>query len=471
VTATQTEPDKEIAPEAAAAKGAQGNWRINDAFARTRAEGRTAVIPFVTAGYPTLERSEALALALVRGGADLIEIGVPFSDPLADGTTVQRTSQVALENGVTLGDALEMTRRLRDVHGVTIPILLMGYVNPMLRYGIDRLAADSEAVGVDGYIVPDLPAEESDEILEPLRRHGVDLVFFLAPTSTQARIESVAKRATGFIYCVSTTGVTGARSNLPDFQNYIGKIRGLTDTPIAIGFGVSTPEHVQRIGEVADGAIIASALINYLDTLSEAEEVSAAERYMRGLRGEGTFPGMSSSWATAAPAGSDTNSGAGNASQGQPASSAGSAGVGTVQQQIACRGVRGATTIAANTAEDILEATTDLLEALILLNEIAPEDVVSAVFTTTPELNAAFPALAARKLGWTEVPLLCSHEMAVPGSLQRVIRILLHINSPRSAAEIRHIYLRDARALRPEWAYDDNQLGEILGRKTGAAPA
>ncbi len=138
---------------------------------------------------------------------------------------------------------------------------------------------------------------------------------------------------------------------------------------------------------------------------------------------------------------------------------------------IACRGVRGATTIESNTAEEILEATTDLLEALIKLNDIQPEDVVSAVFTTTPELTAAFPALAARKLGWTEVPLLCAHEMAVPGSLQQVIRILLHINSPRSAAEIRHIYLRDARALRPEWAYDDAQLSEILGRKTGAAPA
>jgi len=181
--------------EAATAAKAKGNWRINEAFARSRAEGRTAVIPFVTAGYPTLERSEALAVALVRGGADLIEIGVPFSDPLADGTTVQRTSQVALENGVTLGDALELTRRLREVHGVTIPILLMGYVNPMLRYGLDRLAADSEAAGVDGYIVPDLPAEESDEVLEPLRRHGVDLVFFLAPTSTQQRIEAVAEPA------------------------------------------------------------------------------------------------------------------------------------------------------------------------------------------------------------------------------------------------------------------------------------
>ena len=136
-----------------------------------------------------------------------------------------------------------------------------------------------------------------------------------------------------------------------------------------------------------------------------------------------------------------------------------------INQQVVCRGIRGATTVDANTAEDILEMTTDLLEALIRLNAIAPDDVVSAIFTTTPELTASFPALAARNLGWTEVPLLCSHEMGVPGALAGVVRILLHVNTTRSAAEIRHIYLRNARALRPEWAYDDAQLAEILGRR------
>jgi chorismate mutase len=134
-------------------------------------------------------------------------------------------------------------------------------------------------------------------------------------------------------------------------------------------------------------------------------------------------------------------------------------------QQVVCRGVRGATTVDANTAEDILETTTDLLEALIRLNDIAPDDVVSAIFTTTPELTASFPALAARNLGWTEVPLLCSHEMNVPGALTGVVRILLHVNTTRPVAEVRHIYLRNARALRPEWAYDDAQLAEILGRR------
>lgn len=442
-----------------------GNARINDAFARSRAEGRTALIPFVTAGYPTLECSEEWALAMIRGGADLLEIGVPFSDPLADGATVQRTSQVALQHGVTLGDALEMTRRLRATHGVTIPILLMGYVNPMLAYGIERLAADSAAAGVDGYIVPDLPAEESDEVLGPLRRHGLDLVFFLAPTSTPERIASVAQRATGFIYCVSIAGVTGARAELPDLEQYIGRIRERTSTPIAIGFGVSTPDHVRQIGKVADGAVVASALINYLDTVPDEAQASVAERYIRGMRGEEAFPPVPTTQTTV------DSSRLTGARASVTAASEPDSKTGGLHRPISCRGIRGATTIETNTAEDILEATTDLLDALIRLNEIAAEDVVSAVFTTTPELNAAFPALAARKLGWTEVPLLCAHEMDVPGALRGVIRILLHVNTPRTAAEIRHIYLREARALRPEWSLDDSQLAEVLERRVGSAPA
>ena len=336
--------------------GHAGNPRIIEAFARSRAEGRTAVIPFVTAGYPTIERSEEWALAMIRGGADLIEIGVPFSDPLADGATVQRTSQVALQNGTTLGDALEMTRRLRSNHGVTIPILLMGYVNPILRYGIERLAADSAAAGVDGFIVPDLPAEESDELLVPLRKRGLDLIFFLAPTSTPERIASVAQRATGFIYCVSITGVTGARANLPDLEQYIGSIRARTDTPIAIGFGVSTPDHVKQIGNVADGAVVASALINFLDTVPASAQAGAAEQFIRGLRGEEAFPNVSTQTISGPTSGAGSRASAGvnpETSEAAPMQ----------PRMVACRGVRGATTIEANTSEDILEATTDLLDA------------------------------------------------------------------------------------------------------------
>ena len=203
-----------------------------------------------------------------------------------------------------------------------------------------------------------------------------------------------------------------------------------------------------------DGAVIASAMINFLDTAPQAEQATVAERYVRGLRGEEEFP----------PVVSASEEVASTATLATPVSRDNV----NASQTVLCRGVRGATTIESNTAEDILEATTDLLEALIRLNDIQPEDVVSAVFTTTPELTAAFPALAARKLGWTEVPLLCAHEMSVPGALEGVIRILLHINSPRSAAEIRHVYLRDARALRPEWALTDAELAEALGRPVPA---
>ena len=283
MTATGALPAEDIA-------GSTPSSRVAGAFSRARAEGRTAVMPFVTAGYPTLERSEEWVLALVRGGADLIEIGVPFSDPLADGATVQRTSQVALRHGVTLADAVAMVRRLREQHGVSVPILLMGYFNPMLQYGLEELARDSAAAGVDGYIVPDLPAEESDELLDACRQHGLDLVFLLAPTSTDERIAAVAERASGFVYCVSLTGVTGQRAALPDLRDYLARVRARTDLPLAIGFGVSTPEHVRQVGEVADGAVVASALINFLDTVPDADQLVAAEQFVRGLRGEAPFP-------------------------------------------------------------------------------------------------------------------------------------------------------------------------------------
>jgi tryptophan synthase alpha chain len=453
VTATGALPATEVA-------GSRPSGRVADAFARARTEGRTAIMPFVTVGYPTPERSEEWVLAMVRGGADLIEIGIPFSDPLADGTTVQRTSQAALRHGVTLADAVAMVRRLRKQHGVSIPILFMGYFNPMLQYGLEKLARDSAAAGVDGYIVPDLPAEESDELLAVCRRHGLDLVFLLAPTSTDERIAAVADRASGFIYCVSLAGVTGQRTALPDFHDYLARVRARTDLPLAIGFGVSTPEHVRQVGEVADGAVVASAMINFLDTIADASQVAAAEQFVRGLRGEAPFPPQAPvQSANRATVETDERYAQGE-SVPEPAT--------TGYRYVACRGIRGATTVETNTSEDILEATTDLLDAIIRLNDIAAEDVVSAIFTTTPEITASFPAMAARELGWTDVPLLCAHEMAVPGALRGVVRILLHINTTRTPSEIRHVYLREAGALRPEWAYDDARLAQILGRMTTA---
>jgi len=258
--------------------------RIAAAFEKCRSEGRAALIPFVTAGYPTLFQSEQNLLAIVKGGADLIEIGVPFSDPLADGTTVQATSQKALDNGTTLQDCIELVRRLRSEHGVEIPLLLMGYTNPFYQYGPERLAEVAAEVGIDGFLIPDLPSDESEEFAAPLRKHGRDLVFFLAPTSTINRIRDAASRATGFIYCVALTGVTGARSTLSsDLPEYIARVRVETDLPLAIGFGISTADHVQQASNLAEGVVVASALINYLDTLPIEQQASAATAYIQTL--------------------------------------------------------------------------------------------------------------------------------------------------------------------------------------------
>jgi len=265
--------------------------RIGDAFASVRAEGRIALMPFATSGYPTLAQSRVLVNAIVAGGADLIEIGVPFSDPLADGATVQRTSQIALDNGVTLRDSIALVRQLREEDGVTIPILLMGYTNPFIQYGLEKLARDAAEVGIDGFIVPDLPVEEADEWTDALRPQGRDLILMLAPTSTEKRIEGVAEKASGFIYCVSLTGVTGARNNVSDeLPAYMERIRAKTDLPLAIGFGISTPAHVAQLAGYADGAVVASALINYLDSVPEAEQAAAATAFVAGMRAATTKP-------------------------------------------------------------------------------------------------------------------------------------------------------------------------------------
>ena len=289
--APQCRKDDETAPPEEASniseRDAPLHWgaggAIAAAFARAKAEGRTALIPFVTVGYPNLALTEQLVPALVRGGADIVELGVPFSDPLADGTTVQRTSHVALMNGVRLADCLAIAKRLRTTHDVQVPLVLMGYYNPILQYGPARFAADAKAAGVDGFIVPDLPTEESDELLAACRAHDRDLIFLLAPTSTDERIAAVAERASGFIYCVSLTGVTGARQSLPDLSAYAARVRRHTDLPLAVGFGISSAESVRQVGAVADGAVFASGMINHLDTLPAAEQPAAAEAYVRAL--------------------------------------------------------------------------------------------------------------------------------------------------------------------------------------------
>jgi tryptophan synthase alpha chain len=257
--------------------------RIAGAFARLRSAGRTGLIPFLTVGYPERDSTLTLVPALVRGGADLVELGIPFSDPLADGVAVQRSSHQALLNGVTVRHCLQTARRLRE--GVDVPLIFMGYYNPLLAYGLERFAAEAAAAGADGLIIPDVPPVESDEMLAACRRHGLDLIFMLAPTSTDQEIDEAARRASGFIYCVAVVGVTGARDAMsPDLAPFIARVRARTDLPLAVGFGVSRAEHVAHIGTLAEAAVVGAALIGRLDGAAPEAREREVEAFVTGLR-------------------------------------------------------------------------------------------------------------------------------------------------------------------------------------------
>jgi tryptophan synthase alpha chain len=260
--------------------------RIASTFADLRQSSQTGILPFVTAGFPHMNITEEIVVALAEAGANGFEIGVPYSDPLADGPTVQHSSQVSLRNGTKVRDCIDLVRRLRE-RGVTVPLVLMGYYNPIVRYGVERYVADATAAGADGFIVPDLPAEESDPLHAACRKYGRDLVYFVAPTSTDELIGQVARRASGFIYCASVKGVTGARDQMSmSLGEYLDRVRAKTDVPLVVGFGVSRPEHVVEIGQHADGAIIASAMLNYLEDFPEDRHPERAVHYLRYMRGE-----------------------------------------------------------------------------------------------------------------------------------------------------------------------------------------
>lgn len=260
--------------------------RVADTFARLKADGRIAIMPYHAAGYPTLDLSEAIIRGMVEAGADLVEIGIPFSDPISDGTSVQMATQVALSNGTRPKDVFELVRRLR-ASGVSAPFLLMGYFNPIFKYGIERFVADSAAAGADGFIVPDLPVEESVVLHEACRAHGRDLIFMIAPTSTDERIRIAAQVGSGFLYCVSVKGVTGARDQMStSLGTYLDRIRTFTNLPLAVGFGISRPDHVATVAEHADGAIVGAALINHLAAAPDEDKPAAAAAFVRFLRGE-----------------------------------------------------------------------------------------------------------------------------------------------------------------------------------------
>ena len=258
--------------------------RIDITLKLLREVGQTALVPFVTVGFPDVGTSEALAKTVLDAGGDMLELGIPFSDPLADGATVQNTSFQALKQGVGLPTSLDVLRRLRD-EGVEAPLIFMGYYNPFLRYGLERFAREAAEAGLDGVIVPDLPPEEAGPLKKVCKHHGICVIPMLAPTSTDQRIAQACQDASGFIYCVSVTGVTGARRQLGSgVEDLVGRIRRHTDLPVVVGFGVSSREHVEEIGRFADGAVCASALLDAIEQSPKGRILGTAASFVNGLR-------------------------------------------------------------------------------------------------------------------------------------------------------------------------------------------
>jgi len=246
--------------------------RIAETFAKLKRAGRGGFIPFITAGDPDLKTTELLLVELAAAGADIIEIGVPFSDPVADGEVIQRASERALRNGVTLRDALTCVSRAKQ--HIDVPIVLFSYFNPLLKFGADRLADEAKRAGVDGILVTDLIPEEASPWTETLRRRGLDPIFLAAPTTSDKRLATIAKQASGFIYAVSRAGVTGARSEMSrDAEALVTRVRSVSDLPAAVGFGISTPEQVRQVWAFADAAVIGSAIVSQIERLSNSPDL------------------------------------------------------------------------------------------------------------------------------------------------------------------------------------------------------
>ena len=238
--------------------------RIAGLFDCLKREGRKGLIAYITAGDPSPERTPAIVDALVRGGADLIELGVPFSDPIADGPVIQRGGERALKAGTTLRTVLDIAVQIRERSSV--PLLLFTYLNPVMRYGLDRLAEDAKHCGIDGCLLTDASVEEAHEYVGAMHRHGLDTVFLAAPTSTPRRQKLVAQYSTGFIYLVSRTGVTGERDTLSTaVAPLVSAMRAVTELPLAVGFGVSKPEQVAELGKLVEAVVVGSAFVRLIE--------------------------------------------------------------------------------------------------------------------------------------------------------------------------------------------------------------
>jgi tryptophan synthase alpha chain len=259
--------------------------RLTAAFARAAAEKRPTLVVYLVPGYPSWDESEALFDAAVAGGADLIEVGIPFSDPLADGTTIQRVAFAALEAGTTPAKCIDYARRARE-RNPDVPIVFMSYLNPVLAYGIESFADAASRIGADAVILIDLPPEESTPAKDVLAKHGLDLIFIAAPTSSDERLRLIGERATGFVYCVSVAGVTGARRELPPgLADFLARVRRCTNLPLAVGFGVSRREHIEALNGAADGAVIGSAVMDVIAANEAQERAKAVREYLEVLSG------------------------------------------------------------------------------------------------------------------------------------------------------------------------------------------
>ena len=258
--------------------------RIDAAFRDLRAAGRTGLVTYVTAGDPDLERSREILVRLDRSGADVLEVGVPFSDPLADGPVIQRATERALAAGTTLEKVLQMVGDIRTL--VKAPIVLFTYANPIFRMGLDRFVTRAKAVGVDGVLTLDVPPEESEEIRSAYSHARIDTIFLLSPTTETERIRRASALGTGFLYGISRLGVTGAREDMADSARQLAqRVRKETGMPLALGFGLSRPEHVRAVGEMADAAVVGSALVSVIAEHGQSSGLmNEVERYIRWLK-------------------------------------------------------------------------------------------------------------------------------------------------------------------------------------------
>lgn len=244
--------------------------RIGEAFENLKREGRRGLIPFIVAGDPDLETTLSLMSELAQAGATVIELGVPFSDPMADGPVIQRASERALKREFGISDILSVVSKAK----LNVPVVLFSYFNPLLRYGLERLSREASAAGVDGVLVTDLSPEEAAEFNATLRANDLDMIFLVAPTSTDARLKMVAERASGFIYAISRAGVTGTRTDAnTDAEGLVNRVRKFSDLPVAVGFGISNAAQVADVWRYADAAVVGSAIVAEIERLDRASDI------------------------------------------------------------------------------------------------------------------------------------------------------------------------------------------------------